>query len=142
MKKIILMLTILMLLPVFSLAQESTIKDARVGEWAVYQTGNGSMQERHSVIARKQDVVVVKIENIVNGRTISSKTENYNVNAPQFLEGASGNEQVQAGGNSYNAIVVNNGARTYYYSNDVPVTGLVVVKNGNNVVKELVNFGQ
>lgn len=132
---------IMLLLPALAAAQQSTIADARVGEWAVYQAGNGQMQERHSVIARKQDVVVVKIENIVNGRTISSKTMNYNANAPSFLEGANGQEQVQAAGASYNAIKVVQGARTSYYSNDVPVLGLVTENNGGRVVKQLVNFG-
>jgi hypothetical protein len=143
MKRYILMMLIALLaVPVISQAQQSTIQDARVGEWAVYQTGNGNMQERHTVIARKQNVIVVKIDKIVNGRTISSNTENYNVDAPPFLNGASGRSNVQAGGNNYNAITVSRGPRTFYYSNQVPVTGLVLVKNGNNVVKEIVNFGR
>jgi len=135
-------LLLLLMLPVFADAQTNTLTDARVGEWAVYQTGNGNILERHSVIARRQNIVVVKIETIVNGRTISSKTVNYNAAAPQFLQGAAGNEQVSASGANYDSVMVSAGNQTMYYSNDVPVTGLVLIRRGNQVVKELVNFGR
>ena len=122
-------------------AQESTIKDARVGEWAVYSTTDGNMQERHQVTARRRNVVTVKVESIINGRTISSKTENHNINNTAFLRNASGNERIQAGGRTYNCIAVKRGQRTLYYSNEVPVTGLVAIFKNGRAIKEIINFG-
>jgi hypothetical protein len=124
-----------------AVAQESTLRDARVGEWAVYATSDGAMQERHQVIARRKEVVVVKVESIINGRTISSKVENYNVDSPGFLRRSAGEEQITAAGQTYNCVRVIRGQRTLYYNNRIPVTGLVAIYKGDQMVKEIVNFG-
>lgn len=125
----------------FAVAQQNTLRDARVGEFAIYSTSNGAMQERHTVISRRQNVVVVKVESIINGRTISHKVENYNVANPPFLRGASGQQRINAAGKSYTCSSVTRGRRTLYYSNQVPVTGLVAVHVDGRPVKEIVNFG-
>jgi hypothetical protein len=142
MKRLLTAIALMFLLtPLAALAQETTLRDARVGEWAVYSTSKGKMQERHQVVSRRRDVVVVRIENIINGRTISQKTIDYQVNRPRFLRDANGEETVNAGGRSYTAIVVRKGNRVHYYSNDVPVTGLVAIHSDGEVIKELMNFG-
>jgi hypothetical protein len=128
-------------LPQLAAAQESTLRDAVVGEWALYAVSSGSLQERHSVVARRREVVVVRIDSIINGKVISSRTENYRVNAPQFLRGAEGTSVVNSGGNSYECVIVRRGQRVFYYSNGVPVTGLVLVRRADNTVKELLDHG-
>jgi len=128
-------------LPVLAAAQDSTLRDARVGEWVLYTAPSGSLQERHSVVARRQEVVVVRIDQIINGKVISSNTENYRVDAPPFLAGAEGQQQITVRGQTYDCIVVRRGNRTLYYSNSVPVTGLVAVRRGDNLVKEVVEYG-
>lgn len=152
--KIKIMLTALVLLAGLSIsaqAQESTpqentlqkdtLKDARVGEWAVYSTTDGNMQERHQVTARRRNMVTVKVESIINGRTISSKTENYDIDDPDFFRNADGTESIKIGKKTYLCIVVKRGKRTLYYSNDVPVTGLVAIYRDGRPIKEIINFG-
>lgn len=142
MKKLIFAAFIIVLFfPLESGAQENTLKDARVGEWALYSTSNGKMQERHSVIARRREVVVIKIESIINGRTISSKIQNLQVDNPDFLEGASGQTTIKVGNTSYNCFAVGKGKRSFFYSNAVPVTGLVAVRKDGEKLKEIINFG-
>ena len=134
----------LVLVAVFAVAapaQTNTLKDARVGEWAVYSTTDGNVQERHQVTARRRNVVTVKVESIINGRTISSRTENHDINNPGFLRNAGGNENIQAGGRSYDCTTVKRGQRTLYYSNQVPVTGLVAIYKNGRAIKEIINFG-
>lgn len=142
--KIKMIIAALVLVAGFSItaaAQESTLKDARVGEWAVYSTTDGNMQERHQVTARRRNVVTVKVESIINGRTISSKTENYEIDDPGFFRNSSGNERINANGQNYRCIAVKRGQRTLYYSNDVPVTGLVAIYKNGKPIKEIINFG-
>ena len=122
-------------------AQENTLLDARVGEWAAYTTSSGSMQERHTVVARRRQVVVVRVDEIIHGRVITSRTETHRINDPDFLRGAEGRQQVTAGGRTYNCTVVRRGDRTFFYSNQVPVTGLVLMRRAGSPVKEVVNFG-
>jgi hypothetical protein len=126
--------------PAMAQEEENTLRDARVGEWALY-SASGSMQERHSVVARRRDVVVVRVDSIINGKVISSNTVNYRVNAPQFLAGAEGQQQVTAGGKVYDCVVVRRGNRLMYYSNNVPVTGLVAISRGGTMIKEIIDFG-
>ncbi len=133
-------LLVLLALPVVAQDMENTLRDARVGEWALY-SASGSMQERHSVVARRREVVVVREDSIINGKVISSNTVNYRVNAPQFLAGAEDRQQISAGGRVYDCVVVRRGNRLFYYSNDVPVTGLVAVSRGGNMIKEIIDFG-
>jgi len=97
-------------LPVLAAAQDSTLRDARVGEWVLYTAPSGSLQERHSVVARRREVVVVRIDQIINGKVISSNTENYRVDAPPFLAGAEGQQQITVRGQTYDCIVVRRGA--------------------------------
>ena len=127
-------LLVLLALPVVAQDMENTLRDARVGEWALY-SASGSMQERHSVVARRREVVVVREDSIINN------TVNYRVNAPQFLAGAEDRQQISAGGRVYDCVVVRRGNRLFYYSNDVPVTGLVAVSRGGNMIKEIIDFG-
>ncbi|HUX06503.1 MAG TPA: hypothetical protein VMX35_04255 [Acidobacteriota bacterium] len=127
-------------LPALAQEEENTLRDARVGEWALY-SASGSMQERHSVVARRREVVVVRVDSIINGKVISSNTVNYRVNTPQFLAGAEGQQQVRAGGRLYDCVVVRRGNRLFYYSNDVPVTGLVAVSRGGNSIQEIIDYG-
>jgi hypothetical protein len=141
MRKIYIAVLLVAFFAALAAAQASTLSDARVGEWVVYQAGNGQMQERHQVIIRKQNSVSVKIDSIVRGKTIRSNTENYNINQPAFLAGASGQQSITAGGKQYNCTVVTKGDRTFYYSNQVPVTGLVAVERGGNRIKEIVSSG-
>lgn len=141
-KMILVALLLLVFAPLQSHAQNNTLLDARVGEWALYSTNNASMQERHSVIARRQRVVVVKIESIINGKVISSQVENMDISDPEFLRGAQGSENVTVAGGSYNCMVVKRGNRNLYYSNAIPVTGLVAVQRGGQRIKELIDFGK
>ena len=122
-------------------AQENTLLDVRVGEWATYSTSSGSMQERHTVVARRRHVVVVRVDEIIHGRVITSRTETHLINDPDFLRGAEGQQQVTVGGRTYNCAVVHRGNRTFFYSNQVPVTGLVLVRRNGNPVKQVVDFG-
>lgn len=123
-------------------AQDSTLADARVGEWAKYATSRGNMEELHSVIARRQRVIVVKVDSIINGKVISSRTENFNINDPDFSrDSGSAMESVNAGGRRYNCFVVQKGRRTFYYSNEVPVTGLVLVLRDGERLQEIMEFG-
>lgn len=126
-----------------SIAQESTstLVDARVGEWALYQTANGNMQERHSVIARRRDVIVVKVDSIINGKVISSKTENHRITDPAFLRNSEGSTVVTAGGKEYESVVVKRGKRTRYYSNLVPVLGLVRIERDDVMILEVIDHG-
>lgn len=143
MKNILLFALLLTLFPVLGLAQGSTLSDARVGEWAVYRAGNGKIVERHSVVARQRDVVVIKVETIINGRTISSKTENHFIGGNEFKMTGAPSESVEVNGQNYNAYSAPMGGnKVRFYSNQVPVTGLLMIRNGNKVVKELVNFGR
>ena len=142
MKKLLFAVFIIALFfPLESKAQVNTLKDARVGEWALYSTSNGKMQERHSVIARRREVVVVKIESIINGRTISSKIQNLQVDNPAFLKNASGQTTIKVGNRSYNCFAVGKGKRSFFYSNSVPVMGLVAVRKNGQRLKEIINFG-
>ncbi len=128
--------------PTLSLGQDSPLKDSRVGEWARYSTPGTSMQELHSVIARRRQVVVVKVDSIINGKVISSNTENFNINDPNFLRGAEGRPPVDAGGRTFDCVVVRRGNRTLFYSNRVPVTGLVMVVRDGQTAKMVVDFGR
>lgn len=136
---ILIALGILLLMPAVGMAQENTLQDARVGEWAVYATGD-RMQERHSVTARRRSVVIVKVDKIINGRVISSNTEEWDVDDPKNFQGATGGHQISAGGRTYTCFAVQRGQRTFYYSNEVPVTGLVAIHRGSEVIKEVVNY--
>jgi hypothetical protein len=128
-------------LAVLGTAQENTLSDARVGEWALYQTSGGNVQERHSVIARRRQVVVVRVDSIINGKVISSRTENFRLDTPSFLRGAEGREDVTAGGRTYNCLVVVRGDRKLYYTNQVPVTGLVLITKEGVMLQEVIDFG-
>jgi hypothetical protein len=129
----------ILLMPAAGMAQVNTLQDARVGEWAVYATGNGQ-QERHSVTARRRSVVIVKVDMIINGRVINSTTEDWDVDDSRNFEGATPGHQITAGGRTYNCFAVQRGQRTFYYSNEVPVTGLVAIHRGGQVIKQVVNF--
>lgn len=139
---IIICLILTMIVTTLSWAQDNPIRDSRVGEWATYSTANPAMQERHSVIARQRQVLVVRVDSIINGKVISSRTENFNIDDPSFMGGAEGRQQVTAGGRTFNCVAIQRGDRTLFYSNQVPVTGLVKIVRGNQTIKEIVDFGQ
>ena len=142
MRKVLLLATAtILVVSAIAVAQENTLSDARVGEWALYRTSSGSVQERHSVITRRRQVVVVRVDSIVNGKVISSRTENYRLNSPDFLRGAEGRRTVAVGGRNYDCVVVSKGKRTFFYSNQVPVTGLVLVRRDGDEVKGILDFG-
>ena len=141
MRKIVVCALLVVAFTISAAAQQNTLRDARVGEWVVYQAGYGQMQERHQVIIRKQNSVSIKIDSIVRGKTIRSNTENYVIDTPSFLQGATGTETITVAGKQYESTVVTNGDRLLYYSNQVPVTGLVAVVRNGNRIKEIVSSG-
>jgi len=125
-----------------SAAQQSTLHDARVGEWAIYVTAGGNMHERHSVVARRPMVVVVRIDQIINGKVINSRTENFNIEHPAFMSGQFAGEDVaNVGGRTYSCFVILQGNRRLLFSHEVPVTGLVVEFRGGAPLREVVDFG-
>lgn len=141
-QSVLLAAMVLAVFAAFSGAQVNTLSDARVGEWALYSASGGAVQERHSVIARRRQVVVVRVDSIINGKVISSRTENFRINAPAFLRGASEDRvEVTAGGRSYNCISVTRGDRVFYYTNQVSVTGLVLIRRGGAGLKEIIDYG-
>ena len=132
---------IAILVPAAASAQPSTLQDARVGEWALYASSQGALQERHSVVAKRREVVVVRVDSIINGKVIKSETRSFPVDDPPFLQGAAGQESITVGGRTYDCMVVRRGNQTMYYSNSVPVTGLVAIRGGGPTAKEVIDFG-
>ncbi len=45
------------------------------------------------------------------------------------------------GQRTFDCIVVQRGERTLFYSNEIPVTGLVLVRSSGQTIKEVIDFG-
>ena len=100
---------------------------------------------RHSLGSKDQGyrgVRPVRIDQIINGKVINSRTENFNIEHPAFMSGQFAGEDVaNVGGRTYSCFVILQGNRRLLFSHEVPVTGLVVEFRGGAPLREVVDFG-
>lgn len=146
-------LAAMLALPVAGLAGDlpNPIKDAKVGEWALYQM-MGPMQQKQTVVAVDKDSVTIKIEMIMNGKVVSTVSNKMLFSqmgpkarpkdAPQLKLGKA---TVQVKGRSLDCITSTVQAQgktiVTYISTQVPIYGVVKSTIGGQVMMQLVDWG-
>lgn len=133
--------------------QINPIKDAKVGEWALYEM-TGGMQQKQSVVARDDNSVTIKIDIIMTGKVVNSATTKINfdqITAKPGVHGASGikptmgEESVEIKGKKVQCatMTMETQGRTMksYMSKDVPVYGLVMTTMDGKPMMKLIDYG-
>ncbi len=148
-------LAAMLVLPFTGLAGDlppNPIKDAKVGEWVLYQM-MGPMQQKQTVTAVHKDAVTVKIDIIMNGKVVSTVSNKIRFDqkgpgappqgSPKFKMGKA---TVQVKGHSLDCITTEVKAQgktiVTYISPDIPVFGVVQTNMNGQPLMKLLDWGK
>lgn len=146
------LLAILLALPLAApAAGDNPLKEAKPGQWVLYRT-MGGMQQKQTVVKVEPDAVTIRVEMIMNGRTMNTAENRIPLsggmaqaptNAPDVKQGSS---TVTVKGQNIECMTFEGKAQgqTFktYISRDIPVYGMVRSEMGGQVIMELVDWGE
>lgn len=146
-------LVAMLAVPLAGLAADmpNTMKDAKVGEWALYQM-MGPMQQKQTVIAVDAKSVTIRIDIMMNGKTVNSTSNKMLFSAMGSMAAGSNRPDMKMGkatvtvkGQSLDCITaqVSQDGKTFvtYISTEVPVYGMVKSTMNGKPIMELIDFG-
>jgi hypothetical protein len=130
--------------------QINPLRHAKVGDWVSYEILGGLIQKQ-TVTKISNGMVTIKIDVLSNGKIVKSDIEHRPVKLPAnaYISAwgtRTGPDTVVLDHRSFSCIVykqeqIANNVITRWYSDEIPVTGLVQMARNGQIIMKLASFG-
>ena len=126
------------------------LKHAKVGDWVSYEVLGGLIQKK-TITEISDGLAIIQVDVFSDGKILKTDTEQRPLDSPVNFQGSAwgrrvGRETVTLNDQSFSCIVfkqevVANNVITRWYSEEIPITGLVQMARNDLIILKLADFG-
>lgn len=126
------------------------LKHAKVGDWVSYEILGGLIQKQ-TITEISNGLAIIQMDVFSDGKILKTDTEQRPLKPPVYYQTSAwgrrvGRETVTLNDQSFSCVVfkqegVANNVITRWYSDQIPITGLVQMARNDQIILKLVDFG-